>query len=133
MTAEPIATSDAPPPAGPYSQAVRAGDLVFLAGQVPRLPGGERLGDRPFDEQARQTLANLEAVARAAGGSLRDAVKVNVYLKDPASRSAFDELYASHLGDVLPARTTTQSDLPGIAVEVDAVLYLPLARRSEPD
>jgi 2-iminobutanoate/2-iminopropanoate deaminase len=129
MTTQPssVRTEGAPPPAGPYSQAIRAGDFVFLAGQVPRTPEGERLGARPFAEQARQTLENLEAVAAAAGGSLRDAVKINVYLRDPAQRAEFDPIYEQYLGDPPPARTTTQSDLPGIAVELDAVLYLPAA------
>lgn len=127
MSVEQVVTADAPPPAGPYSQGVRAGHFVFLAGQVPRLATGERLGDRPFDEQARQVIANLEAVARAAGGSLRDAVKVSVFLRDPADRPRFDAIYGQHVGRVPAARTTTQSDLPGIAVEADAVLYLPPA------
>ncbi|MDX2394081.1 RidA family protein [Streptomyces sp. DK15] len=120
-----ISTDAAPAPAGTYSQAVRAGDLVFLSGQTPRHPSGERMTDaEPFALQARRTLDNLQAVARAAGGSLHHAVKVNVYLRDTARKSDFDEVYRAYVGNPPPARTLTQTDLPGIAIEIDAVLHI---------
>ncbi|WP_411139832.1 Rid family hydrolase [Streptomyces sp. x-80] len=78
-----VHTEAAPPPAGAYTRAVRAGDLVFLAGRTPRRTNWERTTTEPFAAQARQVMDNLEAVAKAAGGSLHDAVKVTVYLCNP--------------------------------------------------
>ncbi|MGW5927041.1 RidA family protein [Streptomyces anulatus] len=122
-----ISTSAAPAPAGTYSQAVRVGDFVFLSGQTPRHPRGERMTDEePFTLQARRALDNLQAVAQAAGGSLYHAVKVNVYLRDAARKGDFDEVYRAYVACPPPARTLTQTDLPGIAIEIDAVLHLPI-------
>lgn len=116
-------TSDrAPLPAGSYSIAVEAGGLVFLAGQTPRDRNNVRHGDKPFAVQARMALDNLEAAAAAAGLSLKHAVRVGVFLKNPADAQAFDAIYAKYVGDPLPARTLTQSSLIGFDVEVDAVL-----------
>lgn len=112
----------APPPAGTYSIAVQAQGLVFLSGQTPRDRDNVRHGDKPFAFQARVTLDNLEASAQAAGLSLKDAVKVSVFLKNPADAKEFDEIYADYVGDPPPARTLTQSNLVGFDVEVDAIL-----------
>ncbi|MFJ5675596.1 RidA family protein [Streptomyces sp. NPDC093097] len=120
-----LRTAAAPTPAGTYSQAVRAGDLVFLSGQTPRHPSGERMTTEPFALQARRTLDNLQALAQAAGGTLHDAVKINVYLRDPAHKSEFDQIYRAYVSDPPPARTLTQTDLPGIPIEIDAILHLP--------
>jgi len=119
-----IHTPEAPPPAGPYSQAIVCGNLVFIAGQTPRDPSGKRLLDRPFTEQVERTLQNLEAVARAAGGSLRNAVKVNVFLRPGADVAAFNAIYERFVAEPFPARTTTISDLSIGMLEVDAVLWL---------
>ena len=119
-----IRSSDAPPPAGPYSQAVACGNLVFISGQTPREPDGRRLLDRPFAEQVERTLQNLDALARAAGGSLRDAVKVNVFLRPGADVAAFNAIYERYFSEPYPARTTTISDLAIGMLEVDAVLYM---------
>jgi 2-iminobutanoate/2-iminopropanoate deaminase len=126
------ATVAAPPPAGTYSQAVSVGGLLFLAGQTPRLANGDRINDAPFEVQARQALDNLARVAEAAGASLTDAVKVTVYLKDPASQAAaFDGVYRRYIDtSVPPARTTVQSDLPGYQVEVDAIICIAAQNRS---
>ncbi len=87
MSREAISASAAPPPAGTNSQAIRAGGtLVFISGQTPRRPDGTRLKDAPFREQARMTMDNLAAIARTAGLSLQDAVKVDVFLRDLADR-----------------------------------------------
>lgn len=118
-------TEDAPPPAGPYSQAIIAGGLVFIAGQIPRTPDGERLSDAPFDVQARQVLDNLEAVAKAAGSSMRHATMVTVYLRDLGDRAAFDEIYREFLGDPFPARIMLPAPLVGMAVEASAVVVAP--------
>jgi reactive intermediate/imine deaminase len=119
---QPITTDTAATPGGAYSQAIVAGDLVFLAGCTPTRADGE-LVRGPFLEQAAQAFDNLEAVARAAGCTLADAVRVGVYLVDMGDFAAMNELYRERFPEPLPARTTIQSNLPGFAIEVDAVLY----------
>jgi 2-iminobutanoate/2-iminopropanoate deaminase len=118
-----ITTDGAPSPAGTYSQAIAANGLLWIAGKTPRTPEGTRVTGS-FEEPARQTLDNVEAVARAAGSSLSAAVKVNVYLRDPENRGTFDEIYREYVGKPAPARCLVQSDLPGFDIEVDAVLLL---------
>jgi 2-iminobutanoate/2-iminopropanoate deaminase len=118
-----LRTDGAPAPGGPYSQAIAAADLVFLAGQGPFAPDGE-LVTGSFEEQARQTFANLAAVAEAGGGSLADAVRVGVYLRDMANFDTMNAVYREFVPEPFPARTTIQSDLPGFEIEVDAVLLV---------
>ena len=127
MTRNAFTSDRAPLPAGSYNIAVEAGGLVFLAGQTPRDRNNVRHGDKPFAFQARMTLDNLEAAANAAGLSLKDAVRVGVFLKNPADAKEFDAIYAEYVGDPLPARTLTQSNFVGFDIEVDAVLVRPLA------
>lgn len=119
-----VVTEQAPAPAGPYSQAVVAGGFAFLAGQTPKLVDGTRILDRPFDEQVRQTLDNLSAVAVAAGGTLADAVKVSVFLRPGCNVADFNTIYETYVSHPLPARITTISDLATGDVEIDAVLWL---------
>lgn len=122
MTRTQVVCTSAPRPVGTYSQAIAARGLIFLSGQTPRDLRGKRLTEKPFDDQVTAALDHLEEVARAAGSSLRNAVKVNVYLKDIRLAADFDRLYGRYVGTPPPARTLTQSDLPGIGVEVDAIL-----------
>jgi 2-iminobutanoate/2-iminopropanoate deaminase len=118
-----IRSDAAPPPGGPYSQAIRSGGFLFLAGQGPfRLDSSKVEGS--FEEQARQTFLNLEAVAAAAGASLTDAVRVGVYLRDMSNFTALNRIYIEFFRDPMPARTTIQSNLPGFEIEVDAVLAM---------
>lgn len=124
---EAITAPGAPSPAGTYSAAVRAGDFVFLAGQTPRTPEGRRLLDEPFEVQVRQALDNLQSVARSAGGSLADAVRVGVFLRGGCDTAAFDAIYREYVTAPLPSRTLTVSDLAVGDVEVDAILHLPEA------
>jgi 2-iminobutanoate/2-iminopropanoate deaminase len=119
----PVRSDEAPPPSGPYSQAIRSGGFLFLAGQGPFRPDGSKV-EGSFEEQARQTLRNLEAVAAAAGASLADAVRVGVYLRDMSNFPALNTIYAEFFRDPMPARTTIQSDLPGFEIEVDAILAM---------
>jgi enamine deaminase RidA (YjgF/YER057c/UK114 family) len=105
--------------------AIKAGGFVFLSGQTPRDINNVRHGDKPFSEQARMTLDNLEAAAKSAGLSLKNAVKVSVFLKNTTDAKLFDEIYASYVGYPAPARTLTQSNLMGFDIEVDAVLLVP--------
>jgi len=117
----PIRSADAPAPSGPYSQAIRSGGFLFLAGQGPFQRDGAKV-DSSFEDQARQTFRNLEAVAAAAGASLADAVRVGVYLRDMSNFAAMNKVYLEFLREPMPARTTIQSDLPGFEIEVDAVI-----------
>jgi reactive intermediate/imine deaminase len=119
----PIRTEEAPPPGGPYSQAIRSGGFLFLAGQGPFRTDGSKV-EGSFEDQARQTFRNLEAVSKAAGASLADAVRVGVYLRDMVNFPALNKIYTEFLRDPMPARTTIQSNLPGFEIEVDAVLAL---------
>jgi 2-iminobutanoate/2-iminopropanoate deaminase len=102
---------------------VRAGDTIYLAGQTPHDP---ETGAQPegFEEQARQAFRNLEAVAKAAGSTLADAVRVGVYLRDMADFATMNKVFGEFVPEPSPVRTTIQSDLPGFAIEVDAVLHV---------
>ncbi len=125
MTVKAFQSDTGPLPAGTYSAAVQAGDFVFLAGQTPRDRDNVRHGDKPFAFQARMTMDNLEAAANAAGLSLKNAVKVSVFLRNPADAKEFDAIYAQYVGTPPPARILTQSNLVGFDIEVDAILYRP--------
>ena len=119
-----VNTDQAGPVGGPYSQAVVAGDTVYLAGAIPSLPDGTRITGS-FAEQAHAAFKNLAACAEAAGGSLDQAVRVGVYLRDFADFAAMNEIYAQYLkGDNPPVRTTLPVALEGFDIEVDAILYL---------
>src|SRR6185437_4099575 len=116
-----VSTGNAAPAGGPYSQAVVAGDTVYLAGAVPALPDGTRVTGS-FEEQAHAAFRNLAAVAEAAGGSLAQAVRVGVYLRDFGDFPAMNEIYAQYFtGDSPPVRTTIPVALQGMDIEVDAV------------
>jgi 2-iminobutanoate/2-iminopropanoate deaminase len=116
-----VCTRHAPPPVGPYSQAIRAGDLLFVAGQIPLDPA---TGTMPagIAEQTRQALRNVQAIVEAAGASLRDVVKTTVFLADLAEFAAMNEVYAAFFPDAPPARACVQvARLPKDArVEIEA-------------
>ena len=119
-----IVTENAPPPAGTYSQAiVGEGKLVFVSGQTPRLLDGTRLNkDASFEEQATLALKNLEAVAQAAGVSLRThGAKVTVYLTNLEDKHVFDQVYSTFVGDIPPARAIVQSSFLSFDIEIDAI------------
>lgn len=125
MAKQIIHSPEAAPPGGPYSQAVVAGEFVYLAGATPHRTD-RSLTEGSFAEQAHTTFTNLATVAEAAGASLRDAVRVGVYLRDLADVPEMNKLFAEYFGtEEPPVRTTIQADLPGFAIEVDAVLYRP--------
>jgi reactive intermediate/imine deaminase len=123
MTRTPVLSPAAPAPSGGYSQGIVAGGFLFLAGQGPFAADGSRVGTT-IAEQVRQVLDNLDAVARAAGGSLQSAVRVGMYISDMAHFDEMDSTYRSFFSDPMPARTTIQSDLVGFDVEGDAVVWL---------
>ena len=122
----PISAADAPPQSGGYSQGIEANGFLFLSGQAPSDENGDFVGGSLAD-QVRQTLGNLDAVARAGGASLAQAVRVGVYLRDLADFAEMDAAYRAFFEGtaVLPARTTIQSDLVGFDVEIDAVVIVP--------
>jgi reactive intermediate/imine deaminase len=110
-------------PGGHYSHAAVAGGLVFVAGQLPIAPDGRKLGDAPFDTQARQVLANVQAALEAAGSSKERLVQVRVYLTDLAHWPALNGLYAEWLGEHRPARAVVPVPALhfGLLLEVEAV------------
>lgn len=122
-----IATPHAPEAIGPYSQAVRFGNLVFLSGQIPLDPQTMTLVGNTAAEQAEQVFRNLAAVAEAAGGSLDDALKVNISLTDLGEFAAVNEVMTRHFVLPFPARACVQvAALPkGAQVEVEVILGLP--------
>jgi 2-iminobutanoate/2-iminopropanoate deaminase len=123
---ETITALGAPAAVGPYSHAVRTGDLVFISGQVPLDPeSGELVGDA-FAEQARRCLENLAVVAAAAGATLADAVRVTVYLTDMSAFNEVNEVYGTFFETEPPARVAIGvAALPkGAKVEMDAILAL---------
>ncbi|HEU4619082.1 MAG TPA: RidA family protein [Gammaproteobacteria bacterium] len=126
MTREIIATKDAPAAIGTYSQAVKAGRTVYLSGQIPLDPKTmELLGPDPR-EQIRRVFESLAAVAKAAGGSLADVVKLNIYLTDLGQFPVVNEIMAHYFKEPYPARAVIGvAALPrGAGVEMDAVLEL---------
>ena len=123
MPRTPVLTQEAPAPSGGYSQGIVAGGFLYLAGQGPYDGAGDRVG-ATVAAQVRQVLENLDAVARAAGGSLRNAVRVGMYISDMAHFDEMDAEYRRFFSDPLPARTTIQSALVGFDVEGDAVVWL---------
>jgi reactive intermediate/imine deaminase len=124
----PIATPEAPAAIGTYSQAVRAGDTVYLSGQIPLDPKTMQLVEG-FEAQVRRVFDNLLAVCRAAGGGFDDVVRVTIYLTDLGQFPKVNEIMATYFREPFPARATVGvASLPrGAAVEIDAVLHLPPA------
>lgn len=124
MAHEIIETASAPAAIGPYAQAVRAGSLTFLSGQIALDPAtAELVGANDVEAQARQVMANLLAVVEAAGHRPAEIVKTTIFLVDLADFAAVNEIYAEALGGHRPARATVQvAALPrGALVEIDAI------------
>jgi len=124
---EAVFTPSAPRPIGPYSQAIRAGNLIFLSGQIPLSPVTNEIVGATAAEQARQALRNLCAVLEAGGASPKDVVKTTIFLVDLSDFSAVNEVYSEFFaGSEPPARSTVQvSALPrGVKVEIEAVASL---------
>lgn len=121
-----ISTPDAPAAIGPYSQAVKVGNTVWLSGQIPLVPGTSELVAGDISAQADQVFRNLDAVAAAAGGSLQNAVKVNISLTDLAHFAAVNSVMARFFHEPYPARACVQvAALPkGAQIEVEVILAL---------
>jgi len=126
MAKQIIQTDQAPKAIGTYSQAVKVGDTVYLSGQIPLDPGTMTLVEGGMDVQIRRVFDNLKAVAEAAGGSLRDVVKLNVFLTDLAHFPLVNEIMAEYFAEPYPARAAIGvASLPrGAGVEMDAIMVL---------
>ena len=122
-----IRTENAPAPfqGAPYNQAIRAGELVFVAGQVGLAPGAAG-PEGDIAAQTEQALRNLAAILEEAGSSMENLVKTSVFLQDLGDFQAMNEVYARHVGDRPPARSTFQvAKLPsGALVEIEAIAHL---------
>jgi reactive intermediate/imine deaminase len=123
VTKHPIHTADAPKAIGTYSQAVQAGDTTYLSGQIGLDPQTMEIADG-FGAQAHQVLSNLRAVCAAAGGELKDVVKLTVFLVDMGHFAQLNQIMAEYFVEPFPARSAVQvSQLPrGALIEIDAVL-----------
>ena len=126
---ERISTPGAPAPRGPYSPAVRAGDYIFVSGQIPLDPitNQTRLGD--VASETRQVLENIRLNLEGCGATLRDVVKTTVFLTNVQDFAAMNAAYAEVFGDSKPARSTVgvaALPLPGAKVEIEAIAYKPL-------
>jgi 2-iminobutanoate/2-iminopropanoate deaminase len=123
---EKVFSAAAPAAIGPYSQAIKSGNLVFLSGQIPLDPETMELVGNDAASQAHQVFRNLRAVANAAGGDLANAVKLTIYLIDLGQFAQVNQVMSEYFADPYPARATIQvSALPkGAQVEIDAILAL---------
>jgi len=126
MTREIVKTDQAPQAIGTYSQAVRTGDTVYLSGQIPLVPETMGLVDGDMEAQIRQVFDNLVAVATAAGGSLADIAKLNIFLTDLGHFALVNEVMADYFQEPYPARAAVGvASLPkGAQVEMDAVMVI---------
>lgn len=121
-----ITSNQAPAAVGPYSQAIQAGDFLYLSGQIPLVPETGLLVSEDIKAQTEQVMKNMRAVCEAAGGSLSKIVKCTVFMTDLTQFQAMNEVYAVHFGEHKPARSTIQvAALPrGASVEIEAVMHL---------
>jgi 2-iminobutanoate/2-iminopropanoate deaminase len=120
-----VFTDRAPKPIGPYSQAVIAGNFVFLSGQIPIDPKTGEIVDGGIRDQTRRVLENIKAILEEAGCSLNDVVSVTVFLKDLLHFNDFNEVYSDYFSENRPARSTIQAAaLPkNVLVEIAAIAY----------
>ena len=120
---QPFSSSDAPKAIGPYSQAVRAGDLLFLSGQVPLDPATGQMVEGDIAAQTRRVMDNLAAVLKSAGLSFADVARTTIFLADMNDFAKVNEVYGTYFSEPYPARATVQvARLPKDArVEIDAI------------
>lgn len=116
-----------PAPRGPYSPAVRAGDFIFVSGQVPVDPATQQLISADIATETRRVLDNVKMILEGCGATMADVVRCGVYLADGNDFAAMNAVYAEFFGDAKPARSTvvTGFAMKGIRVEIDAVAYVP--------
>ena len=121
-----IASADAPKAIGPYSQAIRAGNLLFTSGQIPLDPATGNLVEGDFEKQARRVFDNLRAVLTAAGATFSNVTRATVYLTDLGNFGTLNSIYGEYFGNHKPARTTVGvASLPkGATVEIDLIAVI---------
>jgi 2-iminobutanoate/2-iminopropanoate deaminase len=127
MAKKVIQTEKAPKPIGPYSQAIRTGNLIFLSGQIPITPSTGEMVRGDIRDQTRQVMENIKGVLESEGGGMEDVVKVNIFLKDMGNFSPMNEVYATYFPSFPPARSTVQvSGLPKDSdLEIEAIASVP--------
>jgi reactive intermediate/imine deaminase len=123
---KPIFTNKAPAAIGPYSQAVQWGDVVFISGQIPLIPGSDDLNNATFEDEANQVIDNLEAICKEAGGDLNHILKLTIYLTDLSRFNAVNEIMMVRFSEPFPARATLEiSKLPkDVNIEMDAFMSI---------
>ena len=124
MEPQPIKTDQAPVPRGPYNQAIRVGDTIYVAGQIPVDPSTNQVVEGGIEAQTRRVLDNIRAILEAAGSSLDRVVKTTIFLVDVNDFAAMNAVYAEYFSGVAPARSTVQvAALPGAGVrlQIDAI------------
>ena len=117
-----------PAPRGPYSPAVRAGDFIYVSGQVPVDPATQQVISGDIGVETRRVLENIQQILKGCGASMSDVVKCGVYLADGKDFAAMNAVYSEFFGDAKPARTTiivAALPLKGAKVEIDAIAYKP--------
>ena len=121
----PISTPNAPAAIGPYSQAIRCGDLLFISGQIPIDPKSSELVKGDIEKQAERVIENLKGILEATGMGLDDIVKVTLYLRDLGNFEKVNNIYKSYFLNTPPARSTVEvSRLPkDVEIEIDAIAY----------
>lgn len=122
-----INTDQAPSAIGTYSQAVKVNNTVYLSGQIPLVPSTMEIVSSDFAEQTHQVFKNLTAVCEAAGGSINDMVKVNIFLQDLSNFTTVNEVMSQYFTQPYPARAAVQvARLPkDVDIEIDGVMELP--------
>jgi 2-iminobutanoate/2-iminopropanoate deaminase len=119
-----IHTAQAPKPAGPYSQGLRAGNYIFVSGQGPIDPQTGAIVGKTIEEQTVQTLKNVSVILESAGASMSHVVKSTVHLSDLKYFNDFNKAYREFFSEPYPARTTVGSQLAGFLVEIDVIAYI---------
>ena len=124
MPKEIISTTNAPQAIGPYSQAVKTDNLMFISGQIPMDPTTGNLVEGSIEDEANQVLKNLKSICEAAGYSLDDAVKITIFLTDLGNFAVVNDVMKEHFSEPYPARATVEvSGLPlGVNVEIEAII-----------
>ncbi len=124
MESQAIKTDRAPLPRGPYNQAVRVGDTIYVAGQIPVDPTTNQVVDGGIEAQTRRVLDNIRAIVEAAGSSLDRVVKTTIFLADVNDFAAMNAVYSEYFTAVAPARSTVQVAAlpgPGVRLQIDAI------------
>ena len=124
MPKEIISTDNAPQAIGPYSQAVKTGNLIFISGQIPLDPKTGDIVDGTIEDQANQVLENIKSICEAAGHGLEDIVKITIFLTDLGNFATVNEVMKKYFKEPYPARATVEiSGLPlGVEVEIEAIV-----------